>query len=110
MQDVKETPDGYHVQMDLPGIKKEDITVDVKDRALTVCAERSAMQVIKDEGESFRIMERYQGHVARSFTLPDNADEDKIDAEYTDGVLHLKIQKKPAEEGIELKKKAIKIK
>lgn len=94
--DIKESPNGFDLQVDLPGIKKEDIHIDLKDRVLTISAEKKGME--KETGDTFRRIERYRGHVTRSISLPDDLDADHITAGYADGVLHLKLPKVPEAE------------
>jgi HSP20 family protein len=89
--DVKESPGGFDLELDLPGAKKEDITVELQDRVLTVCAESKGMD--KEEGEVFRRIECFRGHISRSITLPEEFDPELITADYTDGVLHVKLPK-----------------
>lgn len=83
--------DNYFIfSVDLPGLKKEDIKIEVQERALTISGER------KREDKSHKNvqqMEKYYGLFARSYTLPTLVDEDKIQAHYQDGVLELYIPK-----------------
>jgi HSP20 family protein len=89
--------------VDIPGVKKEDISVDIKDRLLAISANREGVN--KSEGESFKVVERFQGHISRHVKLPENIDEESIDAKYQDGVLDLKIHKKEPEKNEHLAKK-----
>jgi HSP20 family molecular chaperone IbpA len=103
---VKETSESYIAQVDLPGFKKDDITIDVHDRILTITAERPGTKVSKDSEEFIRVLERFQGVITRSINLPEDADEEGIEAECVDGVLHMEIKKKPTgERTVEIKKK-----
>ena len=94
----------YHVELDLPGMKKEDIEVDVKDNTVTISGERKTKEEIQKE-DYYRIESRY-GRFERSFTLPENVDIENIHAESQDGVLEVIIPKKK----IENKSKKIEIK
>lgn len=87
----REANDAYYVEIDLPGIKKDEITVDVKDNVLTISGERKVKNEIKEESY-YKIESRY-GNFVRSFTLPKDVDVDKVSANSTDGVLEVKIPK-----------------
>ena len=92
--DVKEDEKAYTVRADIPGVKKEDIQVDIDANAITVRAE---MKQEKEEkkGEKVVYSERSYGMVSRSFTLPVEVDAKGARAEYKDGVLNLTLPKKP---------------
>jgi len=102
---TREADDAYYIEVDLPGVKKEDISIDVNDNVLTISGERKVEEERKDE-EFYRIESVY-GTFERSFTLPEDVDPDKIEAEAKDGVLIVKIPKKQA---IEKAPKKIEIK
>ncbi len=87
----REAKDAYFVEIDLPGIKKEDIEIDVKDNILTISGERKVKEETKEEAY-YKIESKY-GKFVRSFTLPKNVNLDKIEANCTDGVLEVKIPK-----------------
>ncbi len=89
---TREADDAYYIEVDLPGVKKEDISIDVNDNVLTISGERKVEEERKDE-EFYRIESVY-GTFERSFTLPEDVDPDKIEAEAKDGVLIVKIPKK----------------
>ena len=91
--DVKEDDKSYTVKADIPGVKKEDIHVDVAGDQVTVRAEAKQE---KDEKQGGKIIhsERSYGMVSRSFTLPADVDEKGAKAEYKDGVLNLVLPKK----------------
>lgn len=91
--DVKEDEKSYTVRADIPGVKKEDIQVDVDANAVTVRAEvRQEKEEKKDEKVIYS--ERSYGMVSRSFTLPAEVDANGARAEYKDGVLNLVLPKK----------------
>lgn len=94
--DIKELPEHFEVTAELPGVKKEDCDVSMHDGILSISGERKQETEHKD-AKAHRI-ERSYGSFERSFTLPPSADEDKVDATFTDGVLKLKIAKRPAPE------------
>jgi HSP20 family protein len=81
----------YHIELDLPGTKKEDINVDVKDNTVTISGERKTKDEIEKENY-YRVESRY-GKFERSFALPENIDIENIHAESQDGVLEVIIPK-----------------
>lgn len=81
----------YHVDVDLPGVKKEDIKVDIKENVLTVSGERHSKEEIKEK-EYYRVESSF-GKFSRSFTLPDNVDVENIEAKSDNGVLEVVIPK-----------------
>jgi HSP20 family protein len=93
--DVKEDDKAYTVHADIPGVKKEDIHVDIEGNQVSISAE-SRMEKEEKQGERVLRSERYVGKVARSFTLAHDVDEAKADARYSDGVLELTLPKKAA--------------
>lgn len=101
--DIIETPEGFEVKAELPDIARENIKVNVNNGQLTISGERRLEK--KDEGVKHRRIERVFGSFARSFTLPEEADEHGISAEYKDGVLTLRIPKqaRPQPRAIEVK-------
>ncbi len=102
---TREAEDAYYVELDLPGIKKEDIDIDVKDNVITISGERKIENEI-DEEDYYSIESQF-GRFERSFTLPENVNADKIHAQSTDGVLEVVIPKEVKKED---KPKKIKIK
>jgi HSP20 family protein len=102
---TREGEHAYHVELDLPGMKKEDINVDVKDNVLTISGERKTNEEIEKE-DYYRIESSY-GKFERSFTLPKNVDVENIHAESQDGVLEVII---PKLEKVEKQPKKIEIK
>jgi HSP20 family protein len=89
--DVHETDDEYLVQVDLPGVKSEDVNVEVNDNVLSI----SGSRVPWDTGNK-QMVERPYGSFARTLTLPRGVDTDAIQAAYQDGVLALRIPKPAA--------------
>jgi len=89
--DVSESDDSYEVQVQLPGMNKEDITVNLEDRVLSISGERK----FKDEQKEKRYhkVETRYGSFRRSFQLPENIDSDSVKASYQDGVLTITIDK-----------------
>jgi HSP20 family protein len=101
--DVKETKDAFIFKADIPGIDSKDVEIKLQQNRLTVSGKRE--QEKSEKGETFYAYERCYGSFARSFTLPEGVDADKIEAELKEGVLTLKLPKKP-----ELKPKQISVK
>ena len=91
--DVKEHADGYEVHAELPGIKKEDIHVNIDGPVVSISAERKLNKNLKD-GERILRTERYYGKVSRSFQLGQDIDESHSAAKFVDGVLELTLPKK----------------
>jgi len=102
---TREADDAYYIEVDLPGVKKEDISIDVKDNILTISGERKVEEERKED-EFYRV-ESFYGKFERSFTLPEDVDADKIEAEAKDGVLTVKI---PKAQSVEKAPKKIEIK
>lgn len=95
--DVKETENGYEVEMDLPGFKKEEITVGLENGVLTVRAAKGLDQDEEDENSKRYIRrERYAGVCERSFYVGDALAEEDIKGKFQHGVLTLSIPKKDA--------------
>ena len=92
--DVKEDEKAFVVQVDVPGVKKEDIQVEVNGDQVSLRAEvRREKEEKKDEKVVYS--ERRYGMVTRSFTLPVEVDPNAAKADYKDGVLSLTLPKKP---------------
>ncbi len=81
----------YHLDVDLPGVKKEDIKVDVKDGRLTISGERNFKEEVKEE--DYYKVETSFGKFTRSFELPENVDVENIEASSENGVLEVIIPK-----------------
>jgi HSP20 family protein len=90
--DVSEADTAYTVTAEIPGVKKDDIQVDVVGNEVTICAELKRESDKKD-GKTLR-SERYYGVQTRRFTLSSEIDEAKVEARYSDGVLVLTLPKK----------------
>ncbi|MDB5150434.1 MAG: Hsp20/alpha crystallin family protein [Mucilaginibacter sp.] len=89
---IAETENEFHVELAVPGLKKEDFKINLDKNVLTVSAEKKAE--IVEEGKKFSKREYSYNSFVRSFTLPESADHSKIDADYADGILKLTIAKK----------------
>jgi HSP20 family protein len=95
----------YHVEVDLPGIKKEDVDISVDGNVLTISGERKVKNEVKED-DYYKVESKY-GKFSRSFTLPEKVDVEDIHAESGDGVLEIVI---PKLKEIEVKPKKIQIK
>jgi len=89
--DIAESEIEFELHFQIPGMKKEDIKIDLEKDRLTVSGERK-MAEEKNE-KNFHSVESYYGTFSRSFFLPDNVNVDKIDASYEDGILNIVIPK-----------------
>ena len=94
--DVKETDNGYQLDMNLPGFAKEDIKAELKDGYLTINAQSNSSNDEKDDDGNFIRRERYTGSCSRSFYVGDGVTQDDIHAAFKDGVLSLTVPKKEA--------------
>ena len=89
--DVKETDKEITIDVELPGIDKKDVKVEVRDNTLTISGERTSEK--KTENENCCVAERHYGKFERSFSLSDAVDANNISAKYKDGVLTLAVPK-----------------
>lgn len=92
--DMKEYPDAYVFIIDMPGLKSDQIKVHVEDDNMLVVSGERRREKEKDQGVRFIKMERRLGKFLKRFTLPENADREKISAVYQDGVLTVTVAKK----------------
>lgn len=101
--DLIETEDGYRLQLDVPGMSKEDIAINFKDNQLTVSGERASERT--DENEEYVRVERSFGQFYRAFSLPRTIKADDIEASYENGVLGIHVPKTEKEKSrqIEIK-------
>ncbi|MBU5474871.1 Hsp20/alpha crystallin family protein [Roseburia sp. MSJ-14] len=90
--DVKETDKGYEVAIDLPGFKKDEVTIQLKDGYLNISAAKGLDKDEKDKKDKYIRKERYAGSMSRSFYVGDISEND-IHAKYEDGILTLDIPK-----------------
>jgi HSP20 family protein len=88
--DVRDEGDAFMLEAELPGFKKEDISIDIKDERLTISAQRKFEN--EDEKPNFVKRERFYGSYSRSFGL-EGINSDAIEASYVDGVLSLRLPK-----------------
>lgn len=89
--DAFETPESYVVQVELAGLEREHINLEIKDRELWIYGER---RMLKDaHGSRYQILERSYGPFARRFVLPKHADPDRVQASFVNGLLTVTIGK-----------------
>lgn len=89
--DVSESEKQFEVAVELPGMKKEDINIDLEKGRLTISGERRLEN--EEEGKNYHRVETRYGKFSRSFFLPDSIDEESIAAKYQDGILNITIDK-----------------
>ena len=101
--DITEDDKEYSIKAEIPEIKKEDIKINVHDDVLSISGERKYEK--EEKGKKYHRVERAYGSFMRSFTLPEDADGSKVNAEYKDGVLkvHLLKSEKAKPKTIEVK-------
>ncbi|MCR5109269.1 MAG: Hsp20/alpha crystallin family protein [Lachnospiraceae bacterium] len=92
--DVHENEDGFEVDIDLPGFKKDEIRLSLEDGYLSVSASKALDNDKKDKKGKLIRQERYAGSMQRSFYVGDTIKEEEIKAKFEDGVLKLGIPKK----------------
>ena len=105
LTDITEDKENYMLKLDLPGVKKEDVKISFSEGQLNISGERKQEKEAKDS--KYHRVERAYGKYFRSFALPKQIKEDKIDAEFKDGQLIITVPKaeeaKPKEIPIKIK-------
>lgn len=91
--DVTETDEAYVVTAEIPGVKKEDLNVEIEEGILVIRGEKKTER--DETKEKGRRLERIYGAFSRSMSLPGDADTEKINASFNEGVLRVEIPKKP---------------
>lgn len=94
--DVRETEDGYELDIDLPGFKKDEVTAQLDNGYLTIQASKGLDKEQKDKKGKYIRKERYAGSMSRSFYVGDAITEEDVHAKYEDGILKLSVPKKEA--------------
>ena len=94
--DVKETEDGYEVDVDLPGFKKDEIKLELNGGYLVISAEKSLERTNEDKKGRLLRQERYAGVMQRSFYVGDAITTEDVTASYENGVLHICVPEKKA--------------
>jgi len=90
--DVAESDDEYVITAEIPGAKRDDVTVELHEGILTLRGEKGSER--ENQKDQMRYVERSFGTFSRSFTLPSNADRDKLKASFEDGVLTIRVAKR----------------
>ena len=88
---TREGKEAYHIEVELPGIKKDEVDVKVDGNVLTISGERTLRDEVKEE--DYHKVESFYGKFSRSFTLPERVDIENIHAESVDGLLEVVIPK-----------------
>lgn len=99
--DASAWDEGYEINVELPGVKADDVDVTLDGNNLTVRGEKHSER--EESGRSYFFSEREYGAFQRTFRLPPEADKDNILADYSDGILNLKIAKKKSSKPAEKK-------
>lgn len=89
--DITESATGYEIHLELPGVKPEQVQVELDDTLLKIRGEKVRSQ---EEGIEYRYRERAVGEFSRSFTLPEDADRNTVNARFDHGLLLISIGKK----------------
>ena len=92
--DVRETENGYELDIDLPGFKKDEISAELKDGYLTISAAKGLDKDEKEKDGKYIRRERYAGSMSRSFYVGGGVEQEDIHARYENGILKLSIPKK----------------
>ena len=103
---VTENPASFTVTAELPGLTANDVRVDFSDGILTIQGDKTQERTEKEDGTKYHIWERRSGSFQRSFPFPGGVAEDKITADYKDGVLTIQLPKATEEQS---KRHSIKI-
>jgi HSP20 family protein len=89
--DISETEKQYLIDVEVPGVEKKDIELNIENNTLTISGERKFEK--KEDGKHYHRVESSYGSFSRSFTLPDNVKDDSIQATYNNGILNITIDK-----------------
>lgn len=93
--DIAETKESFELSVQLPGVNKEDVKIELEGNLLSISGERKFNK--EESDKTWRKVESYYGAFSRSFTLPDNVDKENIKAQSKDGILMITIPKKQPE-------------
>jgi HSP20 family protein len=91
--DIYETPEALEMTFEIPGVNQKDIRVNIENNLLMVSGERKLEH--EDRRDRYHRVERNYGAFQRSFTVPSTIDPNRINAEFTNGLLRLTLQKRP---------------
>jgi HSP20 family protein len=89
--DISETEKQYLIDVEVPGVDKKDINLNVENNTITISGERKFEK--KEDGKQYHRVESHYGTFSRSFTLPDNVNVDSINASYNNGILNITVDK-----------------
>jgi len=89
--DVMETDDEFQIRAELPGVEKKDVKLSVENGVLLISGHRE--QEKEEKGKRYHKIERAYGNFARSFTVPETVDAEKVTAEFKNGVLTVRLPK-----------------
>ncbi len=92
---VEESAEELHLSAELPGMKRDDIELELENNILTIHGEKSEERKEGEEGRKYHVWERRYGAFQRSFTLPRTVNPEEIRADFEDGVLHVRMPKVP---------------
>ena len=95
--DIRETDSSYELDVDLPGFKKDEINVQLKDGYLTLTAAKGLDKDSQDKKGNYIRKERYAGAMSRSFYVGEAVNEEDVHAKYEDGILKISVPKKEPE-------------
>ena len=93
--DVREKDKRYLIEVELPGVSETDLKLELKNELLTLSTQRKEDGQTKDEAGKWIRRERRESYFSRSFELPEDADGEKIEAKFKDGLLTIELPKKP---------------
>ena len=93
--DVRERDGHYIIDAELPGVSEKDLKLELKNGLLTLSTEKKEEQTDKDKDGTWIRHERRDSYFSRSFELPDDADGEKVEAKFKDGLLTVELPKKP---------------
>lgn len=91
--DISEDEKEYLIKAELPGVKKEDVHVTVENDTLRISGERKFEKEEQDEKKKYHRVERFYGSFVRSFTVPEDTEPGKVDADFSDGMLYVHLPK-----------------
>ena len=91
--DIKETDGGYELTIDLPGFKKDEVSIDLKDGYLTISAAKGLDKDAEDKKGKYIRQERYAGACSRSFYVGWDVEPDEISAKFESGILQISVPK-----------------
>ena len=91
--DVRETEDSYELDIDLPGFKKDEVSIDLKNGCLTIQAAKGLDKSESDKKGKYIRQERYAGACSRSFYVGEDVEPDQISAKFESGILQISVPK-----------------